>query len=371
MKKGILAAVVLAAALPPFDVCAASPSLRILPVFDGFRDSYAVSVSGNGSAATGWCYRSTGEPSSEALVWTPEAGMTRVLPVGVSAEASAISSDGTTIVGKAEGPNGYQAFRWSKAAGISYLAPAAGWSINPIPSNVSADGSVVIGYDGGPSLRTGWYWTQATGMQAIPTPSGYTYWSRATDISADGRVLLCTAQAANTSGVSYLWTRGGAMTLIPQATGTWGPSTMSADGTVIVGTSYPDYHLVRWNSTGALEYLGQVAGQNESEPTAVSADGSVIVGDSFGGGNDRAFIWTRASGIKALDDYLVQDCHVDIGTFAAKYANDVSADGRTIVGWGVTPDGWRGYIATIPEPATLALLAAGGLAMLRRRRKSE
>jgi hypothetical protein len=49
----------------------------------------------------------------------------------------------------------------------------------------------------------------------------------------------------------------------------------------------------------------------------------------------------------------------------------ISADGNTIVGDGIDPNGLtEGWIATIPEPTTDLLVMAGvlGLAMARRRR---
>ena len=47
----------------------------------------------------------------------------------------------------------------------------------------------------------------------------------------------------------------------------------------------------------------------------------------------------------------------------------ISDDGLTIVGYGSNPNGSReAWIATIPEPASVALLSLGGVALLRRRR---
>jgi len=50
---------------------------------------------------------------------------------------------------------------------------------------------------------------------------------------------------------------------------------------------------------------------------------------------------------------------------------DISADGRTVVGMGINPAGQEeAWMATVPEPSTLVLLAVGGLAALRRTRSA-
>ena len=50
-------------------------------------------------------------------------------------------------------------------------------------------------------------------------------------------------------------------------------------------------------------------------------------------------------------------------------ARGISDDGLTIVGFGNNPSSQtEGWIAVIPEPATLTLLALGSLTLLRRRR---
>ena len=64
-----------------------------------------------------------------------------------------------------------------------------------------------------------------------------------------------------------------------------------------------------------------------------------------------------------------QECGVSVGGWMLRDATAISADGRTLVGWGWNPAiEQEAWIAVIPEPATLALVALGGLVLLHRRR---
>ena len=68
---------------------------------------------------------------------------------------------------------------------------------------------------------------------------------------------------------------------------------------------------------------------------------------------------------------VLTDLGVDLKGYRLIAANAVSADGLTLTGWGLNPDGdYEAWIGVIPAPSTLALWAlALGVALVRRPRE--
>ena len=104
----------------------------------------------------------------------------------------------------------------------------------------------------------------------------------------------------------------------------------------------------------------------------VSADGSVVVGHdgALVPGGYVAVIWENDNSMRNLNDVLADDFGLDLTGWTLTHALSISDDGMVIVGYGENPSGeTEAWIAVIPEPATLSLLALGGLAVMRCRRK--
>jgi len=136
------------------------------------------------------------------------------------------------------------------------------------------------------------------------------------------------------------------------------------DGSIIVGHSFdPNVrnHAVRLTPAG-IDDLGALEPDLLSSAWGVSADGSVVVGTS----GSRAFIWTLPTGMVDLGTYLA-GLGIDLGGWTLTEAKSISADGRTIVGNGFSPLTGGAWIATIPAPPGVLVLAAL-LATGRRRR---
>ena len=105
----------------------------------------------------------------------------------------------------------------------------------------------------------------------------------------------------------------------------------------------------------------------------VSGDGTVVVGDISLNvlPLSEGFVWTQGTGMMTIDDYLAFHGVLVPPGWELWHLTCVSADGNTIGGWGLAPDGsLQGFVATVPSPATAvpALICGIGSLLSRRRR---
>ncbi len=265
----------------------------------GSFSSAAYGVSADGSVVVGTSSGTLAFP--EPFMWTSSGGMVPlgVLPGGdVPSRVSGISDDGTTVVGRSKNAAGQdEAFRWTAETGMVGLGIPPG-TYSSEATAVSADGSVVVGHCPGPNGEEAFRWTSASGIVSIGTlaPELSYPFSRAFGISADGSVIVGYSAAAmeiiDGSLALYIeqyrWTSAGGFQSLSPYTSTYTTITTPgtaydavADGARIVGTAA--YIWDAWNGARSLETVLPEHGVDLTEwlvdeATAISNDGRVIVG---------------------------------------------------------------------------------------------
>jgi len=232
---------------------------------------------------------------------------------------------------------------------------------------VSGDGSTVVGYAetraaGAEAFR----WTAPTGMVRLSGMPAGTRSSLATGASLDGSIVTGLMTRSDGRQEAYRWNATDGVVGLGFADALDVHSTVSAitpDGQTIVGNrTGADGRTrgFRWTAAGGMGHLG---GPVHAFPLDVSADGGVIVGST----SFRAVILAE-DGVGDIQAFL-ESSGLDLRGWNLEYATGVSADGKTIVGFGRGPRGQEAWVATIPEPSSIVLgiFAGAGAFWLRRR----
>lgn len=336
-------------------------------------------VSGDGLTAAGF----TRHPESDVpFRWTESEGTSLLLQPapGTSGYATGVNHDGSVIVGGMSGNFPDVGFRWTADEGTVPLHAFSFENWSSFAWDVSADGGTVVGAanfvssldDGVPFI-----WTQDEGMRLISVAgTGYTE-GTAIRVSGDGRIAVGNlSRPYSTLREAFYWSdEDGLVKLGGLYSGLINSFAIgtSYDGSVIVGrsTSLNGQQAFRWTEAGGMQSLWEELGRpSSSSAYTTSADGSVTIG-LFASDTDRGvFVLDDQLGMRKLETILTNDFGVDLTGWRLIEPVDVSADGRTIVGWGRNPEGSsEAWIAVIPEPQSAALVGAVSLAFVRRRRR--
>lgn len=264
-----------------------------------------------------------------------------------------------------------------RAATLSFqgLGFLPGGAPESFAHGVSADGSVVVGDRRSGEDQGAFRWTEASGVVGLghlPTFPEWSPKSAAFGVSADGSIVV--GDSSSGAGVQQpiRWegdTKTGLGDL-PLGELHSGARAISADGAVIVGfgNSAQGQEAFRWTASDGMVGLGDLPGGTVSSiALAVSADGSVIVGNGRTDLGTEAFIWDAVHGMRRLQSVLGAG-GLDLTGWTLTSARGISADGLTIVGYGINPSGqteaWRATL--VPLPASWLFMATG-LAWLGRR----
>ena len=333
-----------------------------LPGGAAYSDGWRISDDGAAVAGVG-----TLDAGLNAMRWSRLDGLARLgtLPgYEIGSFGTGVSSSGRVIVGYSESVGGYQAFRWTADGGMVGLGDLGGGPDASLAYNISADGAVVVGI--GNQITAGSFtgeafrWTQGGGMVGLGYTQGHHEYSDAWSTSGDGSVVVGSSMKQYSDGEAYVWTEATGMVGLGDLPGGDNFSTaidVTPNGLVVVGGCAPvaGYEAFRWTQAAGMVALGDLpGGDHYSGAYAVTADGDTIVGfaDWDGGfGGSRAFIWDQAHGMRDLKTVLETEYGLDLTGWQLLVANDISADGRYIVGQGLNPGGdWEAWIADLHRP---------------------
>ena len=299
--------------------------------------------------------------------WMPTTGDIFIGGLG----ASNVSRDGRTIVGTVLDSRVTQAAVWVRAAewrSLGSLRPGAAPCDTSLSgaTDTSRDGRIVVGYGyDGCGITHALRWEESGVVDLGSSVAGRP--SLALGVSADGRVTVGSQTHATGFVQGAQWVDG-RQELFPGPDGVVGAAqAASSDGSIVVGricspaaiqAGDPNYQSAWvWTRQDGTRCLSAPRLRPSPGPpvnvdaNATSDDGRVIGGAQGIGQDDTdAIIWIDRVPYY-LKDYLrangVPDAFetwVNTGSI-----NDISPDGRILVGKGAAAQGFRGYIVILGD----------------------
>jgi len=332
-------------------------------------------------------YVAVGVSDGVVFRWTPWGGAVALTNSDwLNTFTAGVSNDGMTIVSSLfnAGSQQQEAAVWKAGQGWNFLGGlTAGVEGNLSTAyDVSGDGTRIVGLGWHPNWRAeAFLWQQGSGISGLGRPEAMS--SRASAISRDGSTAVGFYENNDTGERRPAkWVNGGPVELIEGETASGEANGTNSDGSWIVGNKYVDgvgsRAFVR-NGSGSFS-LDLLPGHESnfsprSLANGVSDDGIVVGysgGDPFWGDLEEAFVWTAETGMIRADAFLASR-GIDVPDHLKLIsATSISANGLTLGGqaFNVNTSLYEAWVATsVPEPSTLFVLGAGGLAAFRRRRR--
>jgi probable HAF family extracellular repeat protein len=331
--------------------------------YENLGMSYAWGLSGDGKVSAGQLATDTGSIEAAYFKSNGKGQTLGFLPGDAASIGWAVSQDGLTVVGESDGgPQGFQAFRWTKKSGMQPLDTSTDEFDSSAALAVSANGSVIVGYGDGISGRQAFRWTMTEGLVGLGRLNGGSGFSTARGVSGDGVIIVGESGDFNVEDFSGLqafrWTQSTGMVglgLLPSF-GSSAADAVSADGSTIVGHAFSRTggEAFRWTQETGMMGLGALStsGFSYSQPFAVNSNGTVVVGVSTSARNSdgaEAVIWFGNSGIVSLSS-LFTERGLSIDGWQLIGATGVNAAGTIVSGYGRNPAGLvQGWVANLKK----------------------
>jgi uncharacterized membrane protein len=328
----------------------------------------------------------------QSFTWTPAGGRQDFTPTVTSRLAGLISGDGNVIAGSYLNSSFTRALATVRNSSGSWVTIPSlpGYSNGDNgPVALSRDGSRIVGYSsagqGGGLSAQSWIWSATTGTQAIPTFTGGSQYFVSSDTSGDGLTAVGYGSrgALGNNQEAWIWRDGQGTSVLPSPLNDSEARAVTPNGDMVVGRvlrsidsqGFTVYGAAVWRDR-VLDSLGTFGDFRGTTASSVSNNGSLLVGNleaSPTQSYSRSFVWTQATGMVLMEDYL-QSFGIVLPANKIIVGNAmVSGDGRTFAGTLLDLQNPLStfnmdFVATIPAPAGMPVLFLGLLASARRRR---
>ncbi|HVP28057.1 MAG TPA: hypothetical protein VMW35_02720 [Myxococcota bacterium] len=381
--------------------------------------SLPTGLSDDGLVAAGKAMTAAG---FQAFRWTETGGTAAVGPPSTRSLDVALSDDGATLLGVAswdrERHEARSAFLWHASTG-SAASLGSGFAGSPAcyPTALSGDGTAVVGGCAGGAQAPAFRWTAATGVLPLQLPSDHNDWAcSASAVSQHGDVVGMTCRrpigGSELESRALLWRDLGAPLVDVDAPWSVGDvhvelRDLSSDGAVAIADASPSrtgpwQTAIVWTAaTGARTVDTAIWPGRAVSTLDVTADGALVLGQAGGlpylydpatGGRQaiaapfaldkgtvhgglisddgstafvayevagpdrglhappatRIWLWDATNGGRWLDDALT-GAGVDVGSASLERVVDVSRDGKRLLGYGMDANGTLGaWLAVLP-----------------------
>jgi hypothetical protein len=297
---------------------------------------YAMGIN-NKNIVTGYVNPEDSWNNSYAFLWKPDSGM-----ISIGGYAAYRINEFNQVAGQS---GTFQAAVWENGSWIDQYGRQIAFAINDkgqIAGLISSQGGDYS------SFRADDIYSQST-FVTLPKPSNTA--SEGLGINNNGEVVASGGPHHSSHGLFY--NSDGQYKILNGLDNSYAYPRAINDKDQIAGESMvkPDTatKAVFWNSPDSImEYMGTL-GTSHSYAYAINNSGQAV-----GSSSNIAFIWTRQSGMRNLNDLIDPSSGITLTD-----ARDISENG-SIVAWGVDSSGITGsYLLTVSETNTPPIADAG------------
>src|SRR4051794_11192326 len=276
----------------------------------------ATGITPDGQTIVGRARTPQSPPDGVSFVTSTTQGFTLIDKAAVpfpGSEASDVSADGNIVVGDTATASKYmEAYRWTQQDGLETLGDLPGRTENSWASAISPDGSVIVGTAGWPIRLEAFRWTKASGMVGLGDLPGGSVSSRANGVSDNGKVIVGNSSSAGASSSvqgteAFRWEQTSGMVglgFLSSISPTSDAISVTPDGSAIVGSS-GEYDLTSafvWDAAHGMrslqkllnagpQLIGDLTGWTLKYAVAISANGKAIAGNGVNRqGQNEAFL---------------------------------------------------------------------------------